>query len=168
MSYGKLYSVDRVSVTLRGNEVASNTWSFAPDKKKKYLSCIPCAIDSISSQGMSSIQKSTVSASLSTNTHRAQLSIIGEGTSGVLLFDQSELDFQTVLLNTTESRKLTLINTTDCSLIFKLSGLVRSKEGDVVEVSSPRPEEDKLPLLHFSEDSKEIPARSKYVIEVCI
>ena len=152
---------------LKGNEEVHNLWSFSPEMKKIYLSLIHCEVSSFSNQGISSITKCNVNGRNHNVVSGKQLSISGEGTTGVLQFEPKNLNFETVLLDTSEIRKLTLINTTDCNLLYKLEVLVKNTEGlyEKVNFLSSNDGIKDFPLS-LSETEGEMPARSKRGIDI--
>ena len=56
---------------------------------------------------------------------RISAHVLAPGTGGVVAFEPPLLEYDTLLVNTTESRELTLVNTSDCDVQYTLSHVLR-------------------------------------------
>ena len=94
---------------LRGNESTSVQCIFAPTKKQKYQGKIQCQI--------SSTRAGDQSADM---TSRMNVTVVGEGISGTITLDPTEISFDTVCIGQKVKKTLTLLNQADGILAYEL------------------------------------------------
>ena len=96
---------------LLGNEVLKTTWSFAPKAKRSYRGHATLVLRSLG--GMQSAKSAK----------RVSLPIEGVGSSGAVQFSPPQLDVGTTLVGAETTKILTLMNTSDCDLHFRVDSI---------------------------------------------
>ena len=99
---------------LLGNEVLETTWSFAPKAQREYSGAAELVLRSLG--GMASAKRSK----------RVSLPIKGIGSSGAVQFSPAEMDLGTTLVGAQTTKILTLSNTSDCDLHFRVDSIRQS------------------------------------------
>eukprot|EP00668_Euglena_longa_P002354 GGOE01002719.1.p1 GENE.GGOE01002719.1~~GGOE01002719.1.p1 ORF type:complete len:1874 (-),score=555.85 GGOE01002719.1:418-6039(-) len=143
-----IVSVEPNTGLLRGNERLKLRVTFRPSEEKKYLLRLPCQCSVV---GLPADPKST---------HRTALTVIGEGQIGGLTMEPPLLDFGDVRVGTSESRQLTLFNSTGCDIYFSLA--YRASEATAA-AAAPTVENDPLA---FSTAAGMLPARAHMAVQV--
>jgi hypothetical protein len=104
-------TVEPVAGRLLGNEMLTTTWTFAPKAKRTYKGRASLVLRSLG--GMSSARQAK----------RVTLPIEGIGSSGAVQFSPPQLDVGTTLVGAEMTKILTLMNTSDCDLHFRVDSI---------------------------------------------
>ncbi|BFZ22011.1 hypothetical protein BsWGS_25049 [Bradybaena similaris] len=152
--YEKFLTVQPSTGVVQPNELVSQTWTFTPAEKKKYvLKATLMAWGQGLSFPSSGSKKQTFS-----------LHIIGEGSYGDLQSDQSCLDFGDILVGSSASCPINILNNSNCSLHYRLiidkHGYQTTTPTDVKRYSTVADN----PGVEFDPMSAEVPARGKHSI----
>jgi hypothetical protein len=108
---GRYITVKPRAGRLLGNEVLRTKWSFAPKAKREYKGRATLVLRSLG--GMSSAKQAK----------RVTLPIVGMGSSGAVQFSPPALDVGTTLVGAETTKILTLMNTSDCDLHFRVDSI---------------------------------------------
>ncbi len=148
-------AIEPLAGKLDGNTSMEFFCSFSPKLSKVHTGKIPLAIRTISTE-----------RTATSNAQKLLLNVIGEGTCGAILFDPPNLDFGTTLVNTKETRKLTLINQSDCDLKYHLevirkdqlaqvdtdgNGVVEGSELDAWQEAQAAKKTSTLKIIEFAQ-----------------
>lgn len=142
---------------LNGCESTTIECVFTPGEIREYASRFALTVKSISVAPSQLKKKHPVSiAPLQELTVRAQT----KGTIGAIRFEPSELQFATILVNTSSKQHFLLVNTADCDLLFRLEPTLKTDtKNATADGSAPA-------SLTFSEIHGCIPAQSRKKIAV--
>jgi hypothetical protein len=157
---------------LRGNESSTVEVCFAPRAERQYCNSFPFTVRSITVNSGTQVPPVI---------DTVNLKVAGMGTSGAITFDPPIVDFGTTLVKTVETRELTLVNSSDCDLLYELTvvdkkqlsqvdldgdGLVEGLELDAWQEKQKQATSKKKPVLQFSAQSAVLEARSRKLITV--
>lgn len=136
----KLLAVDEVSGTLEPHEVKKSMWRFSPDKVDKYnMTCIL----------VSWIEADKKDAQLS------KLRALAECTHGSLQSADMYVDFGSVIVGSSVSQEITVINNNDCPLDYELFVKQTSDEDRTC---------NELCVLEIEEPVGHVEARSRQIV----
>ena len=109
-----IFSVTPVAGRLKGNETIMTEWVFAPNREDLYDIKVPLVIRSLG--GAESAKKARTMT----------LKISGTGSTGAVSFHPSSMDMGTTLVGDECTKTLTLANTSDCDLHFRVDSVMAS------------------------------------------
>ena len=107
----KYVNVEPKAGRLLGNEVLATKWTFAPRAQREYKGRATLVLRSLG--GMNSAKQAK----------RVSLPIEGVGSSGAVQFSPPELDVGTTLVGAETTKILTLMNTSDCDLYYRVDSI---------------------------------------------
>lgn len=140
--------------TIMPNEEQQHVFDFMPQKAEKYI-IKPNIMVQLQAQGA---MTTTVAARKT-----FPVRVIGEGSQGTIVAEQSYVDFGDVVVGSSETKAVVLVNNADCTLHYRLS-VEQSIEGNA---SDGRLIED-LIALHLDEPEGQLAARSRKVVRCTV